>query len=102
MKILINQTSETYPKDEILSYKVTIIKKDSIRVDLTHYVYDAYIFSGLQEYTQWALNKQKELIAEKDRQIQVLEKTVKKLKESMSISEETINAILTEVIPSIL
>lgn len=102
MKILTNQTSKTYPIDEILSYRVKIVKKDSIKVNYTHYTYDVYVFSSIQEYNQWILDEQKSLLKEKDSKIQELETTVTKLTESMAISEETINAILTEVIPSIL
>ena len=102
MKILTNQTSKTYPIDEILSYRVKIVKKDSIKVNYTHYTYDVYVFSSIQEYNQWILDEQIKLLESKDKKIKELEQHINELKTSQSISENTINSILTEVIPSII
>lgn len=56
MKIL-NKKSKTYPKDNIMSYGVTIIKKDTIKKVEDYYEYDAYYFNSLNEYNNWEKNK---------------------------------------------
>lgn len=53
MKILTNQKSKSYPKDEILSYKVIIIQKETIKKVDDGYTYDAYYFNSLNEYNDW-------------------------------------------------
>ena len=59
MKIL-TKKSKTYPKDNIISYGVTIIKKDTIKKVDDFYIYDAYYFNSLNEYNNW--KKDKEII----------------------------------------
>ena len=57
MKIL-TKKSKTYPKDNIMSYGVTIIKKDTIKKNDNEYTYDAYYFNSLNEYNDWKLKEQ--------------------------------------------
>lgn len=102
MKLSTNIISESYPKDEILSYKVTIVKEDSIKEEGGQYVYDAYLFSGIQEYNKWIMDSQKVLLEDKDKKIKELEQIIDSLKTSLVNNEDTINSILTEVIPSIM
>lgn len=102
MKILTDLVSKPYPKDEILSYEVTIIKKDSIKKINEQYIYDAYLFSSLQEYNQWIMSNQQQLLLEKDNKIKELQLIISDLKASLNTNEDAINSILTEVIPSII
>ena len=60
MKILKNQKSKNYPKNNIMSYKVIIIQKDNIKETDEGYQYDAYYFNSLNEYNNW--KKDKEII----------------------------------------
>ena len=60
MKILKNQKSKNYPKNNIMSYKVIIIQKDTIKETDEGYQYDAYYFNSLNEYNNW--KKDKEII----------------------------------------
>ena len=60
MKILKNQKSKNYPKNDIMSYKVIIIQKDTIKEIDGGYQYDAYYFNSLSEYNNW--KKDKEII----------------------------------------
>lgn len=102
MKKITDLVSKSYPKDEILSYEVTIIKKDSIKKLNEQYMYDAYLFSSLQEYNQWIMDNQQRLLIEKDNKIKELESVISDLRTSLSTNEDAINSILTEVIPSII
>ena len=60
MKILKNQKSKNYPKNNIMSYKVIIIQKDTIKETDEGYQYDAYYFNSFNEYNNW--KKDKEII----------------------------------------
>lgn len=102
MKLLTNLKSKSYPKNEMLSYKVTIVIKDSIKEINGLYIYDAHLFSSLQEYNQWIITNQRVLLEEKDKKIKELESTISDLKASLNTNEDAINSILTEVIPSIM
>ena len=51
--------SKKYPKDDILSYKVTIVKTDTIKKLSDKYIYDVYIFNGITEYNQWLIQKKR-------------------------------------------
>ena len=57
MKILKNQKSKNYPKNDIMSYKVIIIQEDTIKEIDEGYQYDAYYFNSLNEYNNWEKNK---------------------------------------------
>ena len=63
MKIL-NKKSKTYPKDNIMSYGVTIIKKDTIKKVGDYYEYNAYYFNSLNEYNDWKVEEQNKIINE--------------------------------------
>ena len=55
---LLTKKSKTYPKDNIMSYGVTIIKKNTIKKNDNEYTYDAYYFNSLNEYNDWKLKEQ--------------------------------------------
>ena len=57
MKILKNQKSKNYPKNDIMSYKVIIIQENTIKEIDGGYQYDAYYFNSLNEYNNWEKNK---------------------------------------------
>ena len=61
MMILVNQKSKQYPKDNILSYKVIIIQKETIRKVSDGYMYDAYKFNSLNAYNSWLLEQKKNI-----------------------------------------
>ena len=103
MMILVNQKSKQYPKDDILSYKVIIIQKETIKKVSDGYIYDAYKFKSLNEYKSW-LSEQKKNI-----EIQNLQQKNKQLEDRLSeneaniaITNNTLNDLLSEVIPSLL
>ena len=75
--------SKKYPKDDILSYKVTIVKTDTIKKLSDKYIYDVYIFNGITEYNQW-------LIQKKDEEIQLLKNKIKEI-ENQNIKERIDN-----------
>lgn len=75
--------SKKYPKDDILSYKVTIVKTDTIKKLSDKYIYDVYIFNGITEYNQW-------LIQKKDEEIQLLKNRIKEI-ENQNIKERIDN-----------
>ena len=75
--------SKKYPKDDILSYKVTIVKTDTIKKISDKYIYDVYIFNGITEYNQW-------LIQKKDEEIQLLKNRIKEI-ENQNIKERIDN-----------
>lgn len=75
--------SKKYPKDDILSYKVTIVKTDTIKKISDKYIYDVYIFNGITEYNQW-------LIQKKDEEIQLLKNKIKEI-ENQNIKERIDN-----------
>ena len=103
MMILVNQKSKQYPKDDILSYKVIIIQKETIKKVSDGYIYDAYKFKSLNEYKSW-LSEQKKNI-----EIQNLQQKNKQLEDRLSeneaniaVTNNTLNDLLSEVIPSLL
>ena len=55
---LLTKKSKTYPKDNIMSYGDTIIKKDTIKKNDGIYNNDAYYFNSLNEYNDWKLKEQ--------------------------------------------
>ena len=116
MMILVNQKSKQYPKDNILSYKVIIIQKETIKKVSDGYVYDAYKFNSLNEYNSWLLEQKKNIeiqnLQQKNKQLEdrlkVLE-TIPNLPDRMSeneanisVTNNTLNDLLSEVIPSLL
>ena len=103
MMILRNQKSKQYPKDNILSYKVIIIQKETIKKVSDGYIYDAYKFKSLNDYKSW-LSEQKKNI-----EIQNLQQKNKQLEDRLSeneaniaVTNNTLNELLSEVIPSLL
>ena len=103
MMILVNQKSKQYPKDDILSYKVIIIQKETIKKVSDGYIYDAYKFKSLNEYKSWLLEQKKNI------EIQNLQQKNKQLEDRLSeneaniaITNNTLNDLLSEVIPSLL
>ena len=103
MIILVNQKSKQYPKDDILSYKVIIIQKETIKKVSDGYIYDAYKFKSLNEYKSWLLEQKKNI------EIQNLQQKNKQLEDRLSeneaniaITNNTLNDLLSEVIPSLL
>ena len=115
MKIL-NKKNKTYPKNNIMSYGVTIIKKDTIKKVGDYYTYDAYYFNSLNEYNSWLLEQKKNIeiqnLQQENKQLEdrlkVLE-TIPNLPDRISENEEniavtnhTLNDLLSEVIPSLL
>ena len=103
MMILVNQKSKQYPKDDILSYKVIIIQKETIKRVSDGYIYDAYKFKSLNEYKSWLLEQKKNI------EIQNLQQKNKQLEDRLSeneaniaVTNNTLNDLLSEVIPSLL
>ena len=103
MMILVNQKSKQYPKDDILSYKVIIIQKETIKKVSDGYIYDAYKFKSLNEYKSWLLEQKKNI------EIQNLQQKNKQLEDRLSeneaniaVTNNTLNDLLSEVIPSLL
>lgn len=117
MKVLNNQSSTIPPKSEILSYGCKI-PFDVIK-DKDKYTYSLMLFNSLTEYNQYQM-KQNSILRDKEinelkKKNSELEAKLKELdivptlpsritanEEAISISEETINSIMTEVIPSLM
>ena len=81
MMILVNQKSKQYPKDDILSYKVIIIQKGTIKKVSDGYVYDAYKFNSINEYNSWLLEQKK------NSEIKKLEQDNKQLEDRLKVLE---------------
>ena len=116
MEILTNQKSLQYPKDNLLSYKVIIIQKETIRKVSDGYMYDAYKFNSLNEYNNWIAEEKK------NSEIKKLEQDNKQLEDRLKVLEiipnlpdrmveneaniavtnETLNDLLSEVMPILL
>lgn len=116
MMILRNQKSKQYPKDNILSYKVIIIQKETIKKVSDGYVYEAYKFNSINEYNSWLLEQKKNIDIQKlqqenkqlENRLKVLE-TIPNLPDriseneaNISVTNNTLNDLLSEVIPSLL
>ena len=103
MMILVNQKSKQYPKDDILSYKVIIIQKETIKKVSDGYIYDAYKFKSLNEYKSWLLEQKKNIeiqnLQQKNKQ---LEDRLSENEANISVTNNTLNDLLSEVIPSLL
>ena len=115
MMILRNQKSKQYPKDNILSYKVIIIQKETIKKVSDGYVYEAYKFNSINEYNSWVLEQKKNIDIQKlqqenkqlENRLKVLE-TIPNLPDRISeneaniaVTNNTLNDLLSEVIPSL-
>lgn len=79
MTLLTNQTSRQYPKDEIYSYKVIIVKKETIKEENGIYTYDAYKFNSLNEYNNWKVQELNKDIEQKDKEIVELKNKLEEL-----------------------
>ena len=90
MKIL-TKKSKTYPKDNIMSYGVTIIKKNTIKKNDNEYTYDAYYFNSLNEYNDWKVEEQNKIIKEKDNEIQELKNIIKSLEVEPPLVEQVVD-----------
>ena len=116
MMILRNQKSKQYPKDNILSYKVIIIQTETIKKLSDGYVYEAYKFNSINEYNSWLLEQKKNIDIQKlqqenkqlENRLKVLE-TIPNLPDriseneaNISVTNNTLNDLLSEVIPSLL
>ena len=116
MMILVNQKSKQYPKDDILSYKVIIVQKETIKKVSDGYMYNAYKFKSLNEYKSWLLEQKKNIeiqnLQQENKQledrIKVLE-TIPNLPDrkseneaNIAVTNHTLNDLLSEVIPSLL
>ena len=116
MTLLTDQKSKQYPKDNILSYKVIIIQKETIKKVSDGYVYDAYKFNSINEYNSWLLEQKKNIeiqnLQQENKQLEnrlkVLE-TIPNLPDriseneaNISVTNNTLNDLLLEVIPSLL
>ena len=116
MMILVNQKSKQYPKDNILSYKVIIIQKETIKKVSDGYMNEAYKFNSINEYNSWLLEQKKNIeiqnLQQENKQLEdrlkVLE-TIPNLPDRMSenevniaVTNQTLNDLLSEVIPSLL
>lgn len=116
MMILVNQKSKQYPKDNILSYKVIIIQKETIKKVSDCYVYDAYKFNSINEYNSWLLEQKKNIeIQNLQQENKQLEDRIKALEiipnlpdriseneANIAVTNNTLNDLLSEVIPSLL
>lgn len=89
MKILTNQKCKSYPKDEILSYKVIIIQKETIKRVDDGYTYNAYYFNSLNEYNDWQVEEQNKIIGEKDNEIQELKNKISELEVEPPLVDRT-------------
>ena len=81
MEILTDQKSKQYPKDNILSYKVIIIQKETIKKVSEGYVYDAYKFNSINAYNSWLLEQKKNI------EIQNLQQENKQLEDRLKVLE---------------
>lgn len=88
MKIL-TKKSKTYPKDNIMSYGVTIIKKDTIKKVDDFYTYNAYYFNSLNEYNDWKVEEQNKIIGEKENEIQELKNKISELEVEPPLVDRT-------------
>lgn len=115
--IILNKTSDTKPVNFIRSYSCKI-PFDIIK-DKDKYIYSLMLFNSLTEYNQYqmeqnSISRDKEINELKEKNSE-LEAKLKELdivptlpsritanEEAISMSEETINSIMTEVIPSLM
>lgn len=105
-KIIKNQISQLYPQEFKRSYKVKI----PINIVKTSdgYQYDLMVFNSLNEYNQWQIEQKDKKINELESKNSNLEdrlsnlETIPDLPTKVEINVDTINSILTEVIPSVI
>ena len=89
MTLLTNQTSRIYPKDEIYSYKVIVIKKETIKENDGIYTYDAYKFNSLNEYNNWKVQELNKDIEQKDKEIDELKNKINELQVEPPLVQRT-------------